>query len=88
MAYRDFFEEAKTRMLFTLVPVLAKELASPAYESGYLTAEIVKRHAPDLLERTWYVSGPPPMVDATVHTLRTLGIPGKKIVQDFFPGLA
>jgi ferredoxin-NADP reductase len=88
VAYNDFFEEAKARMSFTLVPVLAKEPESPAHESGYLTAEIIKRHAPDLLERTWYVSGPPPMVDATVKTLRTLGVPGKQIVQDFFPGLA
>jgi ferredoxin-NADP reductase/Na+-transporting NADH:ubiquinone oxidoreductase subunit NqrB len=88
MAYVDLWAEASSRIPFTLVPVLAKEPESPDYEIGFLTADILKRRSPDLLERTWYVSGPPPMVSATVKTLKGLGVPRRQIVQDFFPGLA
>jgi ferredoxin-NADP reductase len=88
MAYGDLWAEAASRMPFTLIPVLAKEPESPDYEIGFLTADILKRRSPDLLERTWYVSGPPPMVDATVKTLKGLGVKSSHIVQDFFPGLA
>ena len=88
VAYNDIWSQAAAQLPFTLVPVLAKEPESPDYEIGFLTADILKRRCPDLLERTWYVSGPPPMVDATVKTLKSLGVPGSQIVQDFFPGLA
>ena len=88
VAYSDIWTVAASRIPFTLVPVLAKEPASPDYETGFLTADILKRRSPDLLERTWYVSGPPPMVDATVKTLKGLGLTSSQIVQDFFPGLA
>ena len=88
VAYGDVWQQAATQLPFTLIPVLAKEPSAPEYETGFLTAEILKRRAPDLLERTWYVSGPPPMVNAAVNTLRTLGVPARQIVQDFFPGLA
>jgi ferredoxin-NADP reductase len=88
LAYSDIWTHATTQLPFTLVSVLAKEPASPEYETGFLTADILKRRCPDFLERTWYVSGPPPMVNATVKILRSLGVPKKQIVEDFFPGLA
>ncbi len=88
IAYGDIWQQAAAVLAFKLVPVLAKEPESPEYETGFLTADILKRRTPDLLERTWYVSGPPPMVTATVKTLRTLGVSKRHIVEDFFPGLA
>ncbi len=70
-----------------LIPVLATgEL--PGSESGYLTADVIVRRVPDFMERTWYISGPPGMVAATTKTLRSLGIPKRHIIRDFFPGLA
>ncbi len=56
--------------------------------SGYVTKEVIKDNVKDYLERTWYVSGPPPMVEATTKALVLLGVPKRKIVRDFFPGLA
>ena len=88
LAYSDIWQQASIQLPFKLVPILAKETASPDYEIGFLTADILKRRTPDFFERTWYVSGPPPMVNATVKTLQTLGVPKRQIVQDFFPGLA
>ncbi len=87
-AYGALWSEAETVLPFKLVSIFAKEPADATYETGYFSADIVRRRAPDFLDRTWYVSGPPPMVNATVKTLRALGVPQRKIVQDFFPGLA
>jgi ferredoxin-NADP reductase len=88
IAFGDIWSEATAQLPFTLVPVLAKEAESSEFETGFLTADILQRRCPALLERMWYVSGPPPMVTATVKTLRTLGVSRNRIVQDFFPGLA
>jgi ferredoxin-NADP reductase len=43
---------------------------------------------PDFAERTFYVSGPQPMVSAVRRTLRRMGVPFWRIRTDFFPGLA
>ncbi len=87
-AYTDLWATATAALPFRLVPVFAKEAPAPEYETGYLTADMLSRVCPDVLERTWFVSGPPPMVSATVSTLKSLGVPSGQIVCDFFPGLA
>lgn len=88
MAYRDVFQQASEHFPFVLVPVISKEEVSHPYESGYISADMVKRRTPDYLERHWYISGPPGMVNATNQLLRELGVPKKHITRDFFPGLA
>jgi ferredoxin-NADP reductase len=72
---------------FKLVHVLAKE-EHPEHEHGYLTKEIIERQTPDYLERTWYLSGPPGMVNAYYKLLRELKVSKRQIKRDFFPGLA
>lgn len=88
VAYEDFFSTLSHKVLAKIVYVLAKEPASSEYETGYFSAEIVKRNTPDYAERFWYISGPPPMVNATDKALRSLGIRRRNIKKDFFPGLA
>lgn len=85
IAYEDWLEKSTQTLPLKIIPVLAKEKI-PLYEYGFLTAEIIKKHAPDYLERVWYISGPPMMVDAYTKLLRDLGV--KNIKKDFFPGLA
>ena len=87
IAYLDRLASLAGEIALTTVHILAKEQVI-GYEYGYLTAEIIKRHTPDLLERTWYLSGPPGMVNAYQKLLKELGVPSKKIICDFFPGLA
>ncbi len=60
----------------------------PGGETGYVTAELIKRRVPDYSDRVWYVSGPPMMVNAATSALRTLKVPASQIKEDFFPGLA
>ncbi len=85
LAYYDFFLDAARALPLKLVPVLAKERAD-GVETGYIDADIIKRQAPDYLERAWYISGPPPFVRVTYRALRTLGVPRTAIVRDYFPG--
>ncbi|MES2966301.1 MAG: RnfABCDGE type electron transport complex subunit D [Patescibacteria group bacterium] len=88
VAYGEFFATLSKKILAKTVYVLAKEPASSEYETGFFSADIVKRNTPDYAERFWYISGPPPMVNATQKALRSLGVPQRQIKKDFFPGLA
>ncbi len=71
-----------------LVPVVASGEVPAGGESGILSTDIMTRRVPDYASRTWYISGPPKMVDASYRSLRTLGVPARRIHRDFFPGLA
>jgi len=88
IAYVDFFEEAKTQMPLDLIAVLSKENLGSEFEHGFITSEMLSRRAPDFLERDWYISGPPPMVDAYHKLLLDNGVSKKQIILDYFPGLA
>lgn len=86
IAYTEFFKNVATTLRLEIIHVISKESVSAPFESGYLNAEIIKRRTPDYKERTWYISGPPGMVAASVRELQILGIPQRHIKKDFFPG--
>ena len=86
-AYRDRLQASQMMIPLKVVNILARETIAGC-ETGFLTADIIKKHAPDYLERSWYLSGPPGMVDAYAKLLRELGVPKREIKKDFFPGLA
>ena len=48
--------------------------------------ETVKEFVPDLKKPFFYVSGPEPMVESIGQMLQEIGIPKKRIKQDWFPG--
>jgi propane monooxygenase reductase subunit len=54
-----------------------------AGETGLIT-DVVKRHADDLAGAHAYVCGPPPMVEAALPLLATLGVEEKRIYYDKF----
>jgi glycine betaine catabolism B len=72
----------------TVVPVIGAGEIPPDGESGFLSADIIKQRVPDYAIRTWYISGPPKMVDSTYGILRGLRVPARHIKRDFFPGLS
>jgi ferredoxin-NADP reductase/Na+-translocating ferredoxin:NAD+ oxidoreductase RnfD subunit len=86
LAYSGLWNEAEERLMFSYVPVVAKEEVNEPHEKGYVTADMIKRRTPDYLERTWYISGPPGMVNAYKKPLRDMGVKGSRIKTDFFPG--
>jgi len=64
-------------------------LSEPAADDGWdgetgLITDVVKRHASDMTGAHAYVCGPPPMVEAAVPLLATLGVAEKRIYYDKF----
>lgn len=48
--------------------------------SGYVTGDVIRQHAGEVLDRAdVYICGPPPMMDALVPVLGDLGIPDDRI---------
>jgi len=88
LAYLDEFTKLGETIPIITIPVIAKEDVAPPNERGFITAEMLGRRTPDYRERTWYISGPPGMVNAYKKLLRESGVPRQQIKTDFFPGLA
>jgi propane monooxygenase reductase subunit len=70
---------------FRFVPALSE----PADEDGWdgevgLITDVVKRHETNLKGADAYVCGPPPMVEAAMPMLTTLGVAEKRIYYDKF----
>jgi ferredoxin-NADP reductase len=54
--------------------------------SGYVTNALIKKEISDFASRQWYLSGPDAMVKNYKWLVRGMGIPGKSIRTDYFPG--
>jgi propane monooxygenase reductase component len=88
---RDLCFEAELRALedklpgFRYLPALSEPGDDDdwAGETGLIT-DVVKRHAADLTGAHAYVCGPPPMVEAALPLLATLGVDSKRIYYDKF----
>lgn len=88
LAYDNEFTRAAGHIPLEVIPVIAKQEVGAPVEKGYVTIDMLKRRVPDYLERTWYISGPSPMVSSYTKLLKGAGVSKKKIKRDFFPGVA
>jgi propane monooxygenase reductase component len=70
---------------FRYIPALSEPAGDADWhgETGLIT-DVVKRHATDLTGAHAYVCGPPPMVEAALPLLATLGVEEKRIYYDKF----
>jgi len=88
---RDLCFESELRELeeklprFRYLPALSEPSDGDGWdgETGLIT-DVVKRHAADLTGAHAYVCGPPPMVEAALPLLATLGVQEKRIYYDKF----
>ena len=88
---RDLCFEAELRALedklpgFRYIPALSEPAPDDGWdgETGLIT-EVVKRHTDGLAAAHAYVCGPPPMVEAALPLLATLGVAEKRIYYDKF----
>lgn len=88
IAYLDLFMAASTVQL-KLVHVLAEATQSGLpHETGFITDVMLKKYVPAWSTATYYISGPPGLVNAYTKLLRGMGVPRRQIVTDYFPGLA
>ncbi|HSX41868.1 MAG TPA: hypothetical protein VLE93_00790 [Candidatus Saccharimonadales bacterium] len=88
IVFADLFRQAESKGLKTIY-TLTDSAALPADwpgEVGLISKELVCRTIPDYRQRTFYVSGPQPMVQAAEQVLASLGLPKKQVVTDYFPG--
>ncbi|MDQ1253304.1 MAG: glycine betaine catabolism [Euryarchaeota archaeon] len=87
IAFRDELENIQTETPnIKVIETITKPGLDWKGVSGRVNVGMVKKFIPDLMERTFYTSGPQKMVDAMVSLLRELGIPEKQIKQEYFPG--
>jgi len=70
---------------FRYLPALSEPAEGDCWtgETGLIT-DVVKRHASDLAGAHAYVCGPPPMVEAAIPLLSSLGVDDKRIYYDKF----
>jgi ferredoxin-NADP reductase len=71
-----------------VVHVLAVPLPGWVGETGFITAEIVRRHVDAMDGWHWVVTGPPAMIDAMKRVLTDLEIPEDRISMESFAGYA
>ncbi len=57
-------------------------------QRGYLDSNMIAAVVPDFDSRTFYISGSHAMVTGVHDALARLGVPRRRIITDFFPGLA
>ncbi len=68
-----------------VVHVLSEPDEDWAGPTGYVTADIIREHAADVLEEAHaYVCGPPPMMDMVIGALRDLGVERRRIHSERF----
>lgn len=88
-AYTDVFNQAVKQLGSRIVyTVTGQAPANWRGQVGQISAAMIKKEIPDFVERTFYLSGPQPMVASAKQTLKALGIPKTQIKADFFPGYA
>ncbi len=88
IVYQDIFDRAQELGLKTIYTLTDKEHLPDGWtgKMGRVTPEMVKEEVPDFRERIFYLSGPHAMVISFEEMLKNLGIPGRQIRVDFFPG--
>lgn len=88
--YGDVLGEAQTRLGMKAVYTVTDTNAVPANWTGArgrIDEQMIGSAVPDYRERTFYLSGPPNMVEEHERALRRMGVPRSHIKRDFFPGL-
>jgi len=91
VAYRDTLEIARKNLgINTLYIISGKnsKISKPNSVNGIIDARLIKTYAPDLYNRTFYISGTHEMVESIQEMLSQLGVKSAKIKIDFFPGYA
>lgn len=89
IAYKELFDEAQKALNIKVIYILTEEQTVPQGITGEikrLDESILKKHVPDYISRTFYLSGPNGMVEGYKKLLAKLSIKPSAIVTDYFPG--
>ena len=89
IAYAEVLQRAREELgIPTYYAVRDGAGATPDMTVGFVDEAMIRLRVPDFRERTFYVSGPPAMINATRDALLRVGVSRQRIKTDFFPGLA
>ncbi len=89
--YKEVFDKAEIKIGLKAVYVLTdKGAVSSKWKGqvGRVNETLITKMVPDYKERVFYLSGPNAMVDYFKKNLKKLGVPGRNIKTDYFPGFA
>ena len=89
IVFKDIFNMAEKNNGLRAIYTLTEDDKTPTDwqgEKGFINEDLIKGQIPDYQERTFYVSGPEPMVKAFEKMLGQMGIAKKNIKRDYFPG--
>ena len=90
IVYTDVLSAAQKRLGIKTFCTLTDTTAIPRDWAGWvgrINEQMILRSIPDYLDRTFYLSGPPEMVNAYERVLKNMGVTNAQIKKDFFPGL-
>jgi predicted ferric reductase len=74
--FREELPELEQKLNLRLVHVIEKPAADWQGESGFVSADIIRRHTPeDWRNPEYFICGPDPMLDAVENALDQLGVP-------------
>jgi len=91
IVYKDIFDRAEKELGIKVIYTLTDNTDVPANWSGKLgriNPETIKMVLRDYGNSVFYISGSRNMVDSFKNILSKLGIPKRKIIIDYFAGLA
>jgi ferredoxin-NADP reductase len=86
LAYLNDFETAKAIGIKFIPIVTREECELPGVVNAKFTQELLAKLIPDGNSRTFYISGPSSIVDATKRGLQNLQVPSARIKTDHFTG--
>lgn len=83
---KEFEDMTKESLKFHVLNTVTMPGPSWTGMTGRITADMIKNHMPDYLNRVFYISGPARMVDSMLILLKELNIPDEQIKKEFFTG--
>lgn len=89
ITYADVFINAKAKIgIKTVYTLTDKDSVPPDWQGriGRIDDTMIREEIPDFSERLFYISGPQLMVVSTEEMLKSMGVLGKNIKIDYFPG--
>lgn len=78
IVFKNEFSELSQKYRADVTHVLS-DGSEPDTEHGFIDKEKILRHAPDVVTRDVFLCGPPPMMDAMITLLQSIGVPMSQI---------
>lgn len=91
IVYKDVLDQAEQRLGIKTIYVVTDTLRPPPGwrgRVGHISPQMIAEEVPDYRNCTFYISGPPNMVDACKELLLHMQVAGSRIKTDLFSGLA